>query len=165
MIRKHTCKKKAPHKELFQGLKVEKVVIPLTEEEQVCTVCGTQIVLIGEEYVRRELEFIPSTCTVIKYYSQSYGCPSYKEGLGDTEKPVIIKSQMPDALVGKVLPRLPLLHGPCIRSMTTGFPYTGRRETGNSMWLRSAVPLLPTGSSTVHRTIFSQCMISSTMSC
>ena len=101
VIREHTRKKKATHEDLFKGLKVEKVVIPLPEEDQICPVCGTQMVLIGEEYVRRELEFIPATCKVIEYYSQSYGCPSCKEGLGDTEKPVIIKSQVPAALVGK----------------------------------------------------------------
>lgn len=101
VIREHTRKKKAAHDDLFKGLRVEKVVIPLPEEEQVCPVCGTQMVLIGEEYVRRELEFVPATCKVIEYYSQSYGCPSCKEGLGDTEKPVIIKSQAPAALVGK----------------------------------------------------------------
>ena len=71
VIREHTRKKKATHEELFKGLKVEKVVIPLPEEEQTCPVCGTQMVLIGEEYVRRELEFIPATCKVIEYYSQS----------------------------------------------------------------------------------------------
>ena len=85
-------KKKAAHEELFKGLKVEKVVVPLPEEDQICPVCGTQMVLIGEEYVRRELEFIPATCKVIEYYSQSYGCPSCKEGPGDTEKPVIAMS-------------------------------------------------------------------------
>lgn len=101
VIREHTRKKKAAHGELFKGLKVEKVVIPLPEEDQICPVCGTQMVLIGEEYVRRELEFIPATCKVIEYYSQGYGCPSCKEGLGDTEKPVIVKSQVPASLVGK----------------------------------------------------------------
>lgn len=101
VIREHTRKKKAAQAELFKGLKVEKVVIPLPEEDQICPVCGTQMVLIGEEYVRRELEFIPATCKVIEYYSQSYGCPSCKEGLGDTEKLVIVKSQVPAALVGK----------------------------------------------------------------
>ncbi|MGN8754050.1 IS66 family transposase [Blautia sp. HCP3S3_C4] len=101
VIREHTRKKKATHEDLFKGLKVEKVVIPLPDEDQVCPVCGTQMVLIGEEYVRRELEFIPATCKVIEYYRQSYGCPSCKEGLGDTEKPVIVKSQVPQALVGK----------------------------------------------------------------
>ena len=80
VIREHTRKKKAAHEELFKGLKVEKVVIPLPEEDRICPVCGTQMVLIGEEYVRRELEFIPATCKVIEYYSQSYGCPSCKEG-------------------------------------------------------------------------------------
>ena len=101
VIREHTRKKKAAHEELFKGLKVEKVVVPLPEEDQICPVCGTQMVLIGEEYVRRELEFIPATCKVIECYSQSHGCPSCKEGLGDTEKPVIVKSQVPPALLGK----------------------------------------------------------------
>lgn len=76
-------------------------MIPLPEEEQTCSVCGTQMVLFGEEYVRRELEFIPAKCKVIEYYSQSYGCPSCKEGFGDTEKPVIVKSRVPEALLGK----------------------------------------------------------------
>ena len=101
VIHEHTRKKKAAHKELFKGIPVEKVVIPLPEEDQICPVCGTQMVLIGEEYIRRELEFIPATCRVIEYYSQSYGCPACKEGLGDTEKPVIVKSRVPKALVGK----------------------------------------------------------------
>lgn len=58
--------------------------------------------LIGEEYVRRsELEFIPAACKMSEYYSQSYGCPSWKAGLGYTEKPVIVKSQVPQALIGK----------------------------------------------------------------
>ena len=61
-IREHPRKKKATHEELFKGLKVEKVVIPLPEEDQICPVCGTQMVLIGEEYVRQELKFIPATC-------------------------------------------------------------------------------------------------------
>ena len=101
VIREHTRKKKATHEDLFKGVPVEKVVIPLPEEDQICPVCGTQMVPIGEEYIRRELEFIPATCKVVEYYSQSYGCPSCKEGLGDTEKPVIVKSQVPPALVGK----------------------------------------------------------------
>lgn len=84
----------------FKGLKFEKVVVPLPEEEQICPICGTLLVLIGEEYVRRELESISATCKVIEYYSQSYGCPSYRERLGNMDKTVIVKSQVPAALVG-----------------------------------------------------------------
>lgn len=101
VIHEHIRKKKAAHKELFKGIPVEKVVIPLPEEDQICSVCGAQMVLIGEEYIRQELEFIPAICRVIEYYSQSYGCPACKEGIGDTEKPVIVKSRVPKALVGK----------------------------------------------------------------
>ena len=43
VIREHTRKKKATHEELFKGLKVEKVVLPLPEEDQICPVCGTQM--------------------------------------------------------------------------------------------------------------------------
>ena len=42
VIKEHTRKKKATHEELFKGIKVEKVAIPLPEEEQVCPVCGTR---------------------------------------------------------------------------------------------------------------------------
>ena len=75
VIREHTRKKKATHEELFKGLKVEKVVVPLPEEDQICPVCGTQMVLIGEEYVRRELEFIPATCKVIEYIQPELWMP------------------------------------------------------------------------------------------
>lgn len=97
----HTRKKKASSRETFKGLNVNKIVIPLSPEEQICPVCGTQMELIGEEYARRELVFIPARCEINEYYTQSYGCPSCKEGFGDTETPVIIKSKTLSALVGK----------------------------------------------------------------
>ena len=36
VIKEHTRKRKATHEDLFKGLNVEKVVIPLPEEEQIC---------------------------------------------------------------------------------------------------------------------------------
>lgn len=59
---------------MFKGLKVNRIVLPLTEEEQICPVCGTQMELIGEEYVRRELVFVPAKCEINEYYSQNYSC-------------------------------------------------------------------------------------------
>ena len=47
VIREH-IRKKATHEDLFKGLQVEKVIVPLPEEDQICPVCGTQMVLIGE---------------------------------------------------------------------------------------------------------------------
>lgn len=101
LVKEHTRKKKSTHAEMFKGLKVNRIMIPLEEGNQLCPVCGTQMELIGEEYVRRELVFVPAKCEINEYYSQNYGCPLCKEGKGDTEKAVIVKSKVPHALVGK----------------------------------------------------------------
>ena len=53
VIKEHTRKKKATHEDLFKGLKVEKVVIPLPEEDQICPICGTQMVLIGVVWYKK----------------------------------------------------------------------------------------------------------------
>ena len=94
-------KKKASHAELFKGLTVHKQVIPLAEEDKICPICGTPMERIGEEYVRRELVFTPARCEIYEYYTESYGCPNCKDGKGDTEKAVIIKSKAAPALIGK----------------------------------------------------------------
>ena len=73
----------------------------LSDEEKTCPECGTQMELIGTEYVRRELIFIPAKCEINEYYTESYGCPECKQGTNDTGKPVIVKSRVPEALVGK----------------------------------------------------------------
>ena len=101
LIKEHSRKKKATHAETFKGLKVNKILVPLPEDEQLCPVCGTQLEKIGEEYVRRDLIFIPATCEVNEYYRETYGCPDCKKGMGDTESAVFVKSQVPPALVGK----------------------------------------------------------------
>lgn len=101
IVKEYTRKKKATNADTFKGIKINKIVIPLSDKEQICPVCGTQMELVGEEYVRRELIFIPAKCEINEYYSLNYGCPNCKEGNGDTEKPVIIKSQAPAPLVGK----------------------------------------------------------------
>ena len=81
VIREHTRKKNAAHDDLFKSLKVEKVVIPLPKEEQTCPVCGTQMILIGEEYVRRELEFVPATCKSLNTTARVMDAPPAKKAL------------------------------------------------------------------------------------
>lgn len=67
-------KPKATNDERFKGLPIEKVYLDL-EGEKVCSECGTPLVYIGEEYVRKELKFTPAKMTVIEYYSKNYKCP------------------------------------------------------------------------------------------
>lgn len=101
VVKEHTRKAKATHEEMFKGMKVNKIVETLPEEEQICPVCGEQMEVIGETYVRREIMFTPAKCEVNEIYTTSYGCPNCKEGNGDTETATIIKAPVKPALIEK----------------------------------------------------------------
>ena len=68
-------KARATDAERFKGIPVEKEYLDLSEKEKNCPVCGTALKQIGEEFVRRELVFIPASLNVREYYSRNYECP------------------------------------------------------------------------------------------
>ena len=68
-------KARATDAERFKGVPVEKKYLELSEEEKLCPVCGTPLKEIGEEFVRRELVFVPAKLKVYEYYSKNYECP------------------------------------------------------------------------------------------
>ena len=61
--------------ERFKGIPVQKKYLDLDDWERVCPVCNTALEEIGEEFVRRELVFIPAKLKVYEYYSKNYTCP------------------------------------------------------------------------------------------
>ena len=61
--------------ERFKGIPVVKEYLDLSETEKNCPVCGTALKQIGEEFVRRELIFIPAKLKIREYYSRNYECP------------------------------------------------------------------------------------------
>ena len=67
-------KARATDAERFKGIPVEKEYLDLSEKEKNCPVCGTALKQIGEEFVRRELVFIPARLKVREYYSRNYEC-------------------------------------------------------------------------------------------
>ena len=67
-------KARAADAERFKGIPVEKEYLDLSEKEKNCPVCGTALKQIGEEFVRRELVFIPARLKVREYYSMNYEC-------------------------------------------------------------------------------------------
>ena len=75
---KRTKKRKAraADAERYKGIPVTKEYLNL--EDTKCPVCGADLVSIGEEFVRRELVFIPAQLRVVEYYSTNYGCPECK---------------------------------------------------------------------------------------
>lgn len=69
-------KARAADVERYKGIPVTKEYLNL--EEKKCPVCGASLVSIGEEFVRRELVFIPAQLKVVEYCSISYSCPECK---------------------------------------------------------------------------------------
>ena len=59
-------KKRKTNEERFKGLPTEKVYLDLPEDQKVCEVCGTELEKIGEELVRREIDYVPAKVKVIE---------------------------------------------------------------------------------------------------
>ena len=68
-------KSRATNADRFKGIPVVKKYLDLPDAEKVCPVCNAPLVKIGEEFVRRELSFVPAKLKVIEIYSLNYICP------------------------------------------------------------------------------------------
>jgi transposase len=81
--------------ELLKDLPRDTILCALPPDELFCEKCGTELISIGKELIRTEIEFIPAKIRVIDYYRESYECRKCrKEGL-----PYIEKSPMPYPVV------------------------------------------------------------------
>lgn len=60
--------------ELLKNLPRIKRLCSLVEEDRFCEACNTNLVSVGEELVRSEIEFIPAKVQVIDYYRETFEC-------------------------------------------------------------------------------------------
>ena len=68
-------KNRATDAQRFKGIPVIKKYLDLPEEDKLCSACNTPLSKIGEEFVRRELVFVPAKLKIIEIYSLNYSCP------------------------------------------------------------------------------------------
>ena len=89
-------KKKPTLKEQFADIPTRQVIVDtLSDEDKVCSVCGTQMVPIGTEVIRSEIIYTRPKIERIEYIATTYGCPECK----DTEEPQFIKDNGKPALI------------------------------------------------------------------
>lgn len=123
VVKEHTRqrKKKPTLEEQFKGAAVKRVFVDsLTEEEKTCPACGTQMVPIGTEVIRREVEFVPAKYEVTEYIATTYECPKCKQ----TEDPCFIKDEgCPPALIGKSYATPSLVAGILKNKFVLGLPF------------------------------------------
>ena len=77
-------KKKTTKTEKYKGIPVKKVYEDVPEEERICPSCGSEMKVIGETFVRRDIEFTPAKMTIIEVYSRNYACPSCRADSDNT---------------------------------------------------------------------------------
>ena len=100
LVREHTRKPKRTKEELARDLPVKKTVIELPEDKRGCDICDGQLVPIGQELVRRELNIIPAQVFVEEIYRVNYACPPCQK---ETDEANIIKAPVPEPVVKRGL--------------------------------------------------------------
>ena len=94
--RKRKRKPKATHDELMKDLPEIERLIELSEAERRCGICGGELVQIGREFVRDEVEIIPQQAVRVKIYRAVYGCPTCET---ETDEANIVKAPAPASLI------------------------------------------------------------------
>ncbi len=89
-------KKKPALKEQFENLPIRQTPVDtLSDEDKICSICGTQMVPIGTEIIRTEILYTRPRLERVEYIATSYGCPQCK----DTEEPQSIKDNGKPAFI------------------------------------------------------------------
>lgn len=91
-----TRNKKPTLKEQFANIATRQVLVDtLTDEDKICSICGTQMVPIGTEIIRSEVLYTRPKIERIEYIATTYACQVCK----DTEEPQFIKDNGTPALI------------------------------------------------------------------
>lgn len=98
-VKEHTRKVKSKQSDVFKGVPSRDEIIPLSEEQKYCTECGSEMKVIGKEFVRREFRFTPAKGEVVNIYVETAKCPVCAEAPAMEKAVQFVKSHAPDALI------------------------------------------------------------------
>ena len=122
-------KQKGHLEQILKDVPHEERVITLPEDERICKRCGTQLISMGREKIRTEVQFIPATVKVIDFYRESFQCLECRK----KEHFSIEKPQMPQPVLAKsIASPSSVAH---VIHRNTNFPcrFTGRNRNGNPL--------------------------------
>lgn len=95
VVASHTRKTKRTKEELTENLEHKEMMCDI--EDKNCPDCGAELVCIGKEFVRSELNIIPAQVFVVDIYRKVYKC----EGCSDDEHTAITKAEPPVSVMKK----------------------------------------------------------------
>lgn len=95
LVTSHTRKSKRTKAELTENLEHREMICDI--EDKNCPDCGAELVCIGKEFVRSELNIIPAQIFVVDIYRKVYKC----ENCADDEYTQITKAETPVPVMKK----------------------------------------------------------------
>ena len=107
VVKEHERKQKRTREELTKDLPVKEEIISLPPEERKCGKCFREMLLVGKEFIRDELVYVPAEVYVRKIYAEVYKCPvcgkdEEQDAKGkDIAKSVFKKAVAPSAMIPK----------------------------------------------------------------
>lgn len=109
VVKSHIRKKRLRNEEKFKDLPTEDVIHDVPEEERICPACGSEMVPVGKDYIRTEVQYVPAKLKVIRHYQMVYECRNCrKNGISNhvkagLPKPLIDHSFASPSLVAWVM--------------------------------------------------------------
>ena len=95
LVAAHTRKAKRTKAEITENLEHKEIICDL--EDKHCPECGEELVCIGKEFVRSELNIIPAQVFVVDIYRKVYKCAN----CADDEYTPILKAETPVPVMKK----------------------------------------------------------------
>lgn len=83
----------------LKNAEIVKVTLEIKDDERKCTHCRSDLKEIAEEFVRREIEYIPAKFKVIEYYRKVYKCVDCGSKNSYKITATIVKPQVAPALL------------------------------------------------------------------
>jgi transposase len=88
-------KYKGQRKDSLKNIPHVKRLCTMEEMDRFCEKCNTELVPVGEEFVRTKVEFIPAEVRVIDYYRETFECRACR----NNGQPYMEKSPVPDPVI------------------------------------------------------------------
>lgn len=98
-VREYTRKAKSTAKDTFRGIPRRDVVLPLSEDQKYCKDCGSELEVIGKEFVRKEFRYKPASGEVVYIYRETAKCPKYSTKSVMAKNIEFVKANVPEALI------------------------------------------------------------------
>ena len=98
-VKEHTRRTKSKQADVFKGVPSRDEIISLAEDQKYCTECGSEMKVIGREFVRREFHFTPAKGEVVNIYVETAKCPVCSEAPAMKKAVQFVKSHAPEALI------------------------------------------------------------------